>query len=399
MFPAFYQTTLRAHLNESQYLTLQLLLLLLQAHRQAKLSLLASVFPQPIQYQSRKRNLQRFLVLPQLSVKLLWFPLLKYWIRQVQTGHGFNRDQRRQLRKLKHHKRGYWIVAMDRTQWKERNVFMVSLVWGTHALPVYWELLDQVGNSDLNTQKRLLKVALPLFKHYRVLVLGDREFHSPKLAQWLDQRGVSFALRQKKDFHFQEAPQEDYQVLKDLGFKPGMSKFYQGIRCNKGDGIGPLNLAVYWKRKYNNAGAKAPWYILTNLPTLKQALAVYRCRWGIEQLFKDCKTAGYHLEDTKVNDTRFLALVLLIAMAYSLATLYGQAMRKLGIDIYAGRINEHQDKTPRQSDFSLGLYGQRWIYGMELWHAWVLRLIALKPHKRLFFQRGFYALSLMQQPL
>jgi Transposase DDE domain len=136
---------------------------------------------------------------------------------------------------------------------------------------------------------------------------------------------------------------------------------------------------------------------LTNLPTLKQALAVYCCRWGIEQLFKDCKTAGYHLEDTKVNDTRFLALVLLIAMAYSLATLHGQAMRELGIDIYAGRIHEHKDKTLRQSDFSLGLYGQRWMYGMELWHDWVLRLIALKPHKWLYFQRGFCALSLMQR--
>jgi hypothetical protein len=116
MFPTFYQTTLRAHLNESQYLTLQLLLLLLQAHRQVKLSLLASVFPQPIQYQSRKRNLQRFLVLPQLSVKLLWFPLIKYWVRQVQTGHRLNRGQRRHLRKLKHHKHGYWLIAIDRTQ-------------------------------------------------------------------------------------------------------------------------------------------------------------------------------------------------------------------------------------------------------------------------------------------
>lgn len=134
-----------------------LLLLLQQAHRQVKLSLFTSVFPQPIQYQSRKRNLQRFLVLPQLSVKLLWFPLLKYWIRQVQTRRHFNRDQWRRLRRLKHHKHGYWIVAIDRTQWKGHNVFMVSLVWGTHALPVYWELLEPVGNSDLNTQKRLLK--------------------------------------------------------------------------------------------------------------------------------------------------------------------------------------------------------------------------------------------------
>jgi hypothetical protein len=33
-----------------------------------------------------------------------------------------------------------------------------------------------------------------------------------------------------------------------------------------------------------------------------------------------------------------------------------------------------------------------------LWNDWVLRLIALKPHKRLDFQRGFLALSLMPQP-
>jgi Transposase DDE domain len=238
MFSSFYQTTLRAHLNESQYLTLQLLVLLLQAHRQVKLSVLASVFPQPMQYQSRKRSLQRFLLLPQLSVKLLWFPLVKYWIRQVQTGSGLNRDQRRQLKKLKQAQFGYWIITIDRTQWKARNVFMVSLVWGTHALPLYWEVLTQVGNSDLKTQKRLLSAVLPLFKQFPVLVLGDREFHSPKLAAWLDSRGVSFALRQKKDFHFQAALEPEYQVLKDLGFKPGMSKFYTGISGGKGESLG-----------------------------------------------------------------------------------------------------------------------------------------------------------------
>ena len=399
MFPPFYQTTLRAHLNESQYLTLQLLLLLLQVHRQVKLSVLASVFPQPIQYGSRKRSLQRFLVLPHLSIKLLGFPLIKYWIRQEQTGRGLNREQRRQPKKFKHQKYGHWIIAIDRTQGQGRNVFMVSLVWGTHALPLYWEVLKQVGNSDLSTQKRLLKTVLPLFKNYPVVVLGDREFHSPKLASWLDGRGVFFALRQKKDFHFQAKLDQPYQVLKDLRFKPGMSQFYEGILCNKGDGIGPFNLAVYWKRKYRSKGAKEPWCILTNLPTLAQALTVYRCRWGIEQLFKDCKSGGYHLEDTKVNETRFLALVLLMAMAYSLATIHGQGMRTFGIETYAGRIQEHTDKTLHQSDFSLGLYGQRWQYGMELWQKWARHLMALKPHKRLYFQKGLYALSLMQQPL
>ena len=49
MLPPFYQTLLRQHLSESQYLTLELLLLLIQTHRCVTLSKLASVFPQPIQ--------------------------------------------------------------------------------------------------------------------------------------------------------------------------------------------------------------------------------------------------------------------------------------------------------------------------------------------------------------
>jgi hypothetical protein len=84
-------------------------------------------------------------------------------------------------------------------------------------------------------------------------------------------------------------------------------------------------------------------------------------------------------------------------IAYSLATMHGQRMKKLGIEIYAGRIQQHQDKYPRQSDFSFSLYGQLWIYGMELWADLAFNLIELKPQKRLFFKRGLQALSLMKQ--
>lgn len=69
MFPQFYQRVFSTHLNPRQYLTLELLVLLLQSYRQVKLSTLANVFSQPIKYQSRVRNLQRFLNLPQLSAK------------------------------------------------------------------------------------------------------------------------------------------------------------------------------------------------------------------------------------------------------------------------------------------------------------------------------------------
>jgi IS4 transposase len=55
----------------------------------------------------------------------------------------------------------------------------------------------------------------------------------------------------------------------------------------------------------------------------RQLLTIHRLRWGIEMMFKDCKTGGYNLEDTQVNEERFLALLVLVVIAYSLATLAG----------------------------------------------------------------------------
>jgi hypothetical protein len=56
---------------------------------------------------------------------------------------------------------------------------------------------------------------------------------------------------------------------------------------------------------------------LTSLKSLKLTLSFYAARWGIETMFKDCKTGGYNLEETRVNDRRLLALVLLISIAYT----------------------------------------------------------------------------------
>jgi len=55
---------------------------LLQKERWVSLERLATLFAQPIQFESHRRNLQRFLMLPQLSVKALCFPIVKYWLKQ-----------------------------------------------------------------------------------------------------------------------------------------------------------------------------------------------------------------------------------------------------------------------------------------------------------------------------
>ena len=116
---------LQANLSEAQYLTLQILILLLQGHRTVQLERLAALFPQPITFESRRRNLQRFLKLPQLRVKLLWFPLIKHIIKQEFSRKNKNRHQRRKLKKLRH--LGHLLLVIDRTDWKGRNLLVARL--------------------------------------------------------------------------------------------------------------------------------------------------------------------------------------------------------------------------------------------------------------------------------
>jgi hypothetical protein len=77
MLPLFYQSHLGKQLKSAEYLTLKILVYLLQSQKQVSIELLATLMPYPIQFESRRRSLQRFLKLDCLNIKSLWFPLVK----------------------------------------------------------------------------------------------------------------------------------------------------------------------------------------------------------------------------------------------------------------------------------------------------------------------------------
>jgi len=77
MLPLFYQSHLEKQLKSAEYLTLKILVYLLQSQKQVSIELLATLMPYPIQFESRRRSLQRFLKLDCLNIESLWFPLVK----------------------------------------------------------------------------------------------------------------------------------------------------------------------------------------------------------------------------------------------------------------------------------------------------------------------------------
>ena len=52
--------------------------------------------------------------------------------------------------------------------------------------------------------------------------------------------------------------------------------------------------AGYWRRKYRGCQEDKAWYLLTNVGNLRQSIDTFKCRSGIEAMFKDCKTVGYN---------------------------------------------------------------------------------------------------------
>lgn len=239
---------------------LQIIVILLQFPKTVTIEKLATLLPQPIQFESRRRSIQRFLLLPQLSIQLLWFPLLKRWVK---------------IQKFQAGKR--LTLAIDRTQWRNQNVFVISLIEERRAIPVYWLLLPKRGCSNLREQKALIRPVLQVFKKYRLLVLADREFHSIKLAQWLHSKGIDFVLRQKQGTYIRQ-PNSSTQRLQTLGLVPGVSFCFQSVQFTKQKGFGEFNLAGYYPRKYRGKVEPSGWYLLTNLSSFDTAIIAFKRR-------------------------------------------------------------------------------------------------------------------------
>jgi len=141
--------------------------------------------PYPIMFESRRRSIQRFLKLPILKIEKFWFPLLKYILR----------TQFKNKQELK--------VAINRMQWRDKNVFMISLILDKRALPLYWQILPKRGCSNLREQQSLRSPILGLLKNYKIVLLRDREFGSVQLASWLCEKNIRFVLRVKQGRYIQ----------------------------------------------------------------------------------------------------------------------------------------------------------------------------------------------------
>jgi hypothetical protein len=95
--------------------------------------------------------------LPSLTISKLLWPIISYWLE--------NLVPKKPKQKL--------YLAIDRSQWKNINLLMVSVIWSRRAIPLAWRLLPHLGNCNQEEQESVLSPILERLKEYEIVVLGD----------------------------------------------------------------------------------------------------------------------------------------------------------------------------------------------------------------------------------
>lgn len=188
-----------------------------------------------------------------------------------------------------------WTLAMDRTNWKfgktHINILTVGVVIKGIAIPVVWKVLPQKskrGNSNTAQRIEIIKDLLKIMPAELIYALTmDREFIGKKWLKWLDDQGVPFIVRIKKNHQVNGMRADQFRH----------QKRYKSL------GIVELwGVKFHFGAKPIHKGRDSHLYVISNKFEAKDALKIYKQRWAIELLFSHLKKRGFNLEDTHMTD-------------------------------------------------------------------------------------------------
>ena len=282
--------------NLARLKCLSLLISAVLRHRTANLTLLATTSDgKSCSNESRYRRFQDFV----LNFSLCLSSVSRFILRRIpKPSTGF-------------------VLAMDRTNWqfgrKEINFLAIAIIAGKVSIPIIWKVLPA--------------------KDIKVLTM-DREFVGKEWLSWLDNKGVSYVVRIKKNtlvgsFSALELATRRGRKSQRLQTVFGLELFFACKPMKKDERTSHL-------------------LIISNRFTGKEALNLYSLRWGIERLFGHLKKKGFDLEATHMtNPAKLEKLFGILTMAFLLSFAWGCHLRSSEQKTSAA--------TKRKSLFRLGL--------------------------------------------
>jgi len=221
------------------------------------------------------------------------------------------------------------VLSMDRTNWNKRkhhvNILMVAVHFQGRALPLYWTVRDCAGHAGMTDWKTVLMPVItaiqadPVLRNIPLRVTADREFASPQLAKWLMHTShVDSVLRLKRSEYLRDQAQE-IKLADLLAFFPrGETRTYPRTTVTKASSL-QVNVTIAWEMRFEE-----PLILMSPVEGGPLSISTYQRRFGIEAMFKDQKSNGFNLEQTKVTDPkRIETLLMFTTFAHIFCTVEG----------------------------------------------------------------------------
>jgi len=194
------------------------------------------------------------------------------------------------------------------------HLLMVGVLYHSRTLPLAWSMHRGSRGCTTATQQIALldRVRSILPPNSSVSLLGDAEFGSVPLFEWLGQQGWAFVIR-SKGCHMVHWPGQPWVKLNALALRPGETRLIGWVCFTAKHAMAGLWLVLHWAE-----GEEEPWYLLSpQAMSAHQMISTYRRRMWIEEMFGDCKGHGFDLETTHLRDPKRISrLVWGVCMAF-----------------------------------------------------------------------------------
>jgi len=231
------------------------------------------------------------------------------------------------------------ILIVDRTDWQRRqchiNILSVAVSYKGRALPLYWMVSGKPGCSSLEEWKQVLFPVIAALQQtpwladrpLHIQVVADREFASPRLAEWLQAVfAVSVTFRLKASMYLQEEEARETKVVSLINTMKKGSRHLLFHQVVTRDSTFHMNVLLTWGYEYDE-----PLVVATTSRDPATADRTYGQRFTIEPMHKDWKSNAFDLERTRVTDPKRIETLLIpIAFAYILCILEGERKERDG---------------------------------------------------------------------
>lgn len=259
---------------------------------------------------------------------------------------------------LRSFKEDCWHLVIDRTTlWDgEVDLVTISLNYRKRAIPLVWRRV-KFGGASLATYVELVRECVPLIpKSVSVVFHGDTEFGGHKMIRAMREIGWDFILAQPARNHFRQLNNPSTQPLSSLPVTRHRSCHVAHVDLFAEDALGAINIVAFYQphRVPGSKHQRDYCYLATSLPLHRPIRRLGRRRWGTEPFYRDCKSSGFHITDSRLkHPARQIGLLVIVALVYLWSVCFGRWLCKIG--------QRRQVDSKRHRHLSLFRIGWDWL--------------------------------------